>query len=571
MFFGRDGERLDGAGFDVSLGNPPYVRSRNVPDEQKEYYKESFRTLEGAFDLYILFIEQSHKIAHSNSFIVPNKWTTTGYGRKIRDALLDDYGLSDVLNVSDLDVFPDADIYPIVYTTAEDPQDSVRIHSVNNPNNLDDAPVSEVPRSFIDSLGDRVLPIELEPDFTPIAERVMDETGVLGNWISMTEAIHTGNMRDELIVSESSGPECEPLIGGSEIDRYEIEWEGRWIRYDPEMIEESDDGYGDLRDRELFERDEKLFIRDISYRPVAVYDDQQYFALNTLYSVSSHDEFDHSLRFVESIFNSEFVNKFFRQIYGGTHVSGGYLRFKPMFSYNIPVPTDERLKKSNSVTDNPIEKLSSCSETIEAAKSQKQKLNLSLSSHFGDFECVNALVDPGLVQPVGDSSSRLYSTTKEYPNLRIGTATVDRESPNTALIKATARYKPEDEDAHETDRWGYTETDLLPAFRITDLTETEADLIEHFVPVAVDEAGGFANFRETATKTNSLVDRLQAIELPDPDDVADDLANYLRTVERAEELDAKIEKTDALIDEIVYELYGLTDEEIEIVEEAVGE
>ncbi|ACV49118.1 hypothetical protein GBQ70_02335 [Halomicrobium sp. ZPS1] len=41
--------------------------------------------------------------------------------------------------------------------------------------------------------------------------------------------------------------------------------------------------------------------------------------------------------------------------------------------------------------------------------------------------------------------------------------------------------------------------------------------------------------------------------------------------ERAAELEAKIEKTDDLIDEIVYELYGLTDEEIEIIEEAVGE
>jgi len=79
------------------------------------------------------------------------------------------------------------------------------------------------------------------------------------------------------------------------------------------------------------------------------------------------------------------------------------------------------------------------------------------------------------------------------------------------------------------------------------------DLIEHFVPVAVDEAGGFVNFRETATKTNSLLNRLKTIELPDIDDVADDLANYLDMVERAEELD---EKTDDLIDEIVYELYG---------------
>jgi len=127
------------------------------------------------------------------------------------------------------------------------------------------------------------------------------------------------------------------------------------------------------------------------------------------------------------------------------------------------------------------------------------------------------------------------------------------------------------ENAHETDQWGYTETEPLAALRISDLTEAEADLLEHFVPVAVDEAGGFADFRETATKTNSPVDRLRKLTLPAVDDVQAGLESYVETKERAEELEAKIERTDDLIDEVVYELYGLTDEEIEIVEEAVGE
>lgn len=147
----------------------------------------------------------------------------------------------------------------------------------------------------------------------------------------------------------------------------------------------------------------------------------------------------------------------------------------------------------------------------------------------------------------------------------------DRYSPAAVTVQLTARYKPADEDGHEPDRWGYTETDLLPALRITALSETEADLIEAFVPVAVDEAGGFANFRETATKTNSLIDRLRKLTLPAVDDVREGLHSYLETNERAEELEAKIEKTDQLIDEIVYELYGLTEEEIEIVEAAVGD
>ena len=53
-------------------------------------------------------------------------------------------------------------------------------------------------------------------------------------------------------------------------------------------------------------------------------------------------------------------------------------------------------------------------------------------------------------------------------------------------------------------------------------------------------------------------------------DVADDLENCLETKEPAEELDEKTAKIDALIDEIVHELYDLTDGEIEAAEETVN-
>ena len=204
-------------------------------------------------------------------------------------------------------------------------------------------------------------------------------------------------------------------------------------------------------------------------------------------------------------------------------------------------------------------------------------LNLSLLDHLGAYDDGPTLAEIGLTQPPrGSADSILQQTATEKPNLRVGDVDVVRESASTVEIRLRARYKPEasddlDESDFETDRWGYTETALEPALRITDLSATEADLIEAFVPVAVDEAGGFAGFRETATKTNSLVDRLRKLTLPRVADVEDGLQSYVQTKERAEELEAKIEKTDRLIDEIVYELYGLTEEEIEIVEEAVGE
>jgi hypothetical protein len=180
------------------------------------------------------------------------------------------------------------------------------------------------------------------------------------------------------------------------------------------------------------------------------------------------------------------------------------------------------------------------------------------------------LTELGVSQPPeGVGNTILSATSEEYSSLRVGGVTCERQCDSITIL-ATARYKPEDEDAYETDRWGYTETDPMPAMLISDLSEAEAALIEAFVPVAVEKADGFAGFRETATKTKSLVNRLEEITLPDPDNVADDLKRYRETVEWAEELDEKIQRTENLIDEIVYKLYRLTDEEIKIIESMVG-
>jgi len=208
--------------------------------------------------------------------------------------------------------------------------------------------------------------------------------------------------------------------------------------------------------------------------------------------------------------------------------------------------------------------LTELSQVMKEKHETHHQLNLRLLDHLGSYADGPTLVDIGLTQPPsGSANSILQKTATEKPNLRVGEASVKRESDNTVEIQLTARYKPSedddlDENGFETDQWGYTETDLQPALRITDLTETDADLIEAFVPVAVDEAGGFADFRETATKTNSLVDRLRKLTLPALSDVEAGLESYTQTKERAEELETKIERTDELIDDIVYELYGLT-------------
>ena len=360
----------------------------------------------------------------------------------------------------------------------------------------------------------------------------------------------------------------------------------------------------------------KVVIPDVVNKATAALDDGGQHIVDTIYGVASES---HDHRFLTALLNSDLLSAFLN--YSGTDLRGGYFRMKTAYLNPFPVPDIEPPSTIEDLSDGAESELRSYAtgkvvqneliNTDESTQYQRicdaveirteytnrlSALNLSLQDHLGAYDDGSTLAEIGLTQPPrGSADSILQQTASEKPNLRVGEASVVRESTNTVEIRLTARYKPGearpeggsrtgtgtargggeddalDESDFETDQWGYTETDPQAALRITDLTETEADLIEAFVPVAVDEAGGFAGFRETATKTNSLVDRLRKLTLPRVADVEAGLAGYLETNARAEELEAKIESTNALIDEIVYELYGLTDEEIEIVEEAVGE
>lgn len=579
VFYDEAGNGKTDPGFDVAIGNPPYIRSRKLPDSHKEYYKSQYRSADEAYDIYIPFLEQAGHLAERSSFIIPNKWTTTNYGETLRTLLLDDYNLHELVDVSHLTVFPDADIYPLIISYSEGSESETSdptIRRIEDANDIDSASSVTVSSDIIDQLGGRVIPVNLTPEFAPIIEKALSQESRLGDHIEMAEAIHTGNVRDKLVVEKRIDGTCEPLADGTSINRYQVDWSGQYVRYDDDLIENDNGEYGDLRTRELFDRGEKLYIRDISYRPVAAYDDSQLFALNTLYSVTRRVESDYSLKYLCAIFNSEFVNRYFRQVYGGTHVSGDYLRFKPMFSYNIPVPEpnsqaianhegdvlefDSTIDTSSTVAA--IEKLM---DIINDCKDVRNDLNLDLIDFLGNSDGESLSEVSGYQPPGGVADSDLSKTATSLENLRIGSVDIS-ESNSKLTIRLSARYKPENEAECETDRWGYTETDLLPAMEFVGLDEKERVLIREFVPYTVEEAGGFAGFRETATKTNSLIDRLKEITLPAIDDASTELDRYAKQLQTAEKLDEKIQTADHLIDEIMYDLYELTDDEKQTIE-----
>ncbi|ELY88596.1 Eco57I restriction-modification methylase domain-containing protein [Natrinema altunense] len=356
--------------------------------------------------------------------------------------------------------------------------------------------------------------------------------------------------------------------------------------------------YGYYHTPEKLESEDLILCPDIAKEnEFAINIDETPIFPNTVYAIDVSNKSE-LIKPITSILNSTLIELCLKSV--SPNVRGGYYRYKTEYLEELPIPVDkletsagkeEEIKEeienmlsnlSHSITSDTIDTLNTFvggeseiyrdSLSVLAEKQifltqAKRSLNLSFPDYLGSYSEGQTLSEIGFAQPPeGAVASIISDTSEDHPNLRIGQVMVIRESPTEIEIQLTARYKP---DPDKKGREAYTETDPLPALKISDLTKTEADLIEAFVPVAVDEAGGFANFRENATKTNSPVDRLRKLTLPAVDDVRDGLESYIETKERAEELEAKIEKTDELIDEIVYELYGLTEEEIEIVEDTV--
>jgi len=94
-------EIMKEGGFDVIIGNPPYVFSRNyISESEKEYYSNKYQVFEYQSDLYILFIEQAILKARSGGkigLIIPNAWLGNLRTKKIRQYLLENTTIQTVV------------------------------------------------------------------------------------------------------------------------------------------------------------------------------------------------------------------------------------------------------------------------------------------------------------------------------------------------------------------------------------------------------------------------------------------------------------------------------------------
>ena len=108
-------------GFDAVVGNPPYIRQEEIT-EYKKHFQTTFKTYTASADLYVFFMEKGFDILRQKgqiSYIMPNKWMQTGYGKALRSFLLQKQ-ITEIVDFGDLQVFDGATTYPCIIRLTND-------------------------------------------------------------------------------------------------------------------------------------------------------------------------------------------------------------------------------------------------------------------------------------------------------------------------------------------------------------------------------------------------------------------------------------------------------------------
>ncbi|MEX0722059.1 MAG: Eco57I restriction-modification methylase domain-containing protein [Balneolaceae bacterium] len=221
-------------GFDVVMGNPPYIYGRNSFDNNfKSYLKSNYETAQYQLDLYISFMELGIKILKSNSlisFITPNSWLKNLTFTKSRKFLLDNSDFHIIVPYLE-NVFEDANVDSLIFISKKSANNSqIQIddydkdeiffhHFVDqnrfyqNENFLFDAHVTDKIKKILNKIGGKAVKMEELFEITR-GVNAYDSYRGQSKAIIKARTYHADHKKDETFVPELKGKHVQPFYYG---------------------------------------------------------------------------------------------------------------------------------------------------------------------------------------------------------------------------------------------------------------------------------------------------------------------------------------------------------------------
>lgn len=332
----------DKGGFDIVIGNPPYVDSEEMVKSMSELRKaisKKYVTAKGNWDLYIPFWERACNLINNlgnATLITPNKWLAIKYGEELRKYIFDK--IYNITDYSTFKAFESADVSTVVAFISNRPSSKINVIKFNeefvkyDQNIIDKAKIKE-----LDNLS-----ICLSNSYTTLEKIIKNST--LNKYFTLEEAAtvsETYEIANYLIDYDDTEDISEyfKFINTGTIDKYSSLWGKEKMTYvkqkylKPVILKS--DLKSNFKRRYIQSTSPKIITTGIRYFECYLDSKGEYLAAKS--TVIIRDENDIKLSTILPILNSNVIYYFLKEAYSGLAMGGG-VNFTANNLSKIPIP-----------------------------------------------------------------------------------------------------------------------------------------------------------------------------------------------------------------------------------------
>lgn len=397
-------EIFKNGGFDIIIGNPPYVRQESIK-EIKPYLEQNYRVYTGISDLYCYFYELGYNLLKDNGylgFITSNKWFRAKYGEKLREFLINNTEFYNIVDYNGTKVFDGATV-----------DSNILIFKKNKvKNSIFSLQIADtIPIEYEQEKLSKESFIFINQNEDSIKEKIERIGKPLKEWdININRGITTGlndafiidkETRDKLLEEDYKNSEIiKPLLRGKDIEKYNINYADfylinshngkagkgaidienypqikKWLeRFEPKLSKRADKGKTPFNLRNCaylkeFEK-EKIVWQRVTKENTFALAEKDTFILDSMAFLSNIEK---EKKYLLGILNSKLIYFYLNQYthkYGnnGFLLSNQYVEKLPIKPYNNEIELENKV---DLILEN-NKKLSSYKELLGRAKKNKK-------------------------------------------------------------------------------------------------------------------------------------------------------------------------------------------------------
>jgi len=322
-------EIMQNGGFDVVIGNPPYVPTEYINEIDKVYLENKFQSAFGRINLYPIFYEKGIKILKINGilgFITPYTILKNQYYKEARRYILENVSIKTLIDFKGIIVFEDAAVDSIIFILKNANSTNNSYQQIFNIKDFQSAnfEISIINQSEI--LKNKDLSLYVSPN-DKLINRISKETIALKNVINFNQGIITGGNKKYL--TKIQNKLTKKVLTGRDFNRYSIKESTQYIIYDTNKLHRP-------RKKEIFEVDEKIVLRQTGAYPICYLDTEQQYTLDTIHNGLLLDK-NYHCKFLLTLLNS----KLLRFIYENQINESGKVFAQVKIIYIDPLPIKE--------------------------------------------------------------------------------------------------------------------------------------------------------------------------------------------------------------------------------------